>query len=289
MNPDQLLDLLDLERLDRDLFRGGNQDIGAPAVFGGQVLGQALMAASRTREERPVHSLHSYFLRPGDKSIPIIYQVERVRDGGSFTTRRVVAMQEGEPIFIMSASFQQRETGLSHQIAMPAVPGPEELPDEYDLRLCAAAHLPAGQRAFHTSVRPVIMRPIDPAALWATEVTSAQQQFWVRVPGTLPDDPELHCALLAYVSDYYLMGTALRPHGLRFGAPGLQSASLDHAMWFHRELRVDGWLLYTMESPSASGARGLNFGHFYRRDGTLVATCVQEGLIRLRPPAVDRA
>ena len=282
MNPAQLLDLLNLERLDRDLFRGSNQDIGATAVFGGQVLGQALMAACRTREERPVHSLHSYFLRPGDKSIPIIYQVERVRDGGSFTTRRVVAVQEGEPIFIMSASFQRRESGLSHQIAMPPVPDPENLPDEYDLRLSAAAHLPAAQRGFHTSVRPVIMRPVDPDSLWETRVTAAQQQFWVRVPGALPDDPALHCALLAYVSDFYFMGTALRPHGLRFGAPGLQSASLDHAMWFHREFRADAWLLYTMESPNASGSRGLNFGHFYRRDGTLVATCVQEGLIRLR-------
>ncbi len=282
MTPEQLLNLLDLERLDRDLFRGANQDIGAAAVFGGQVLGQALIAAERTVVQRPVHSLHSYFLRPGRLQVPIVYQVERVRDGGSFTTRRVVAMQEGEVIFILSASFQQAQEGFSHQVDMPQVPGPEGLPDEYALRVAAAERLPQEQRAFLSAERPVEMRPVDPDALWGEFKTPPRQQFWVRVPIALPAECGLHCALLAYASDYYFMGTALRPHGLRFGASGLQAATLDHAMWFHRAFRADEWLLYDMESPSASGARGLNIGHFYDRRGVLVASCVQEGLIRRR-------
>ena len=282
MQPEQLVDLLTLERLDRDLFRGANQDIGAAAVFGGQVLGQALIAAGNTVAGRPVHSLHSYFLRPGLVQVPILYQVERVRDGGSFTTRRVVALQEGEVIFILSASFQEPAHGFSHQLPMPEVPGPEGLPDESELRRAAAERLPPAQRPFLTSVRPVEMRPVAPDSLWEGEAAPPRQQFWARVPTALPDDPELHCALLAYTSDYYFMGTALRPHGVRFGAPGLQAASLDHAMWFHRDFRIDDWLLYDMASPSASGARGLNIGHFYDRGGALVASCVQEGLIRQR-------
>lgn len=282
MSPEQLLNLLDLERLDRDLFRGANQDIGAGAVFGGQVLGQALIAAARTVADRSAHSLHSYFLRPGRMQVPIIYQVERVRDGGSFTTRRVVAVQEGEVIFILSASFQQDQDGFSHQIDMPRVPGPEGLPDEYELRVAAAERLPEEQRAFLSAVRPVEMRPVDPPSLWGEVRAEPRQQFWVRVPAALSDDGDLHRALLAYASDYYFMGTALRPHGRRFGAPGLQAATLDHAMWFHREFRTDDWLLYDMESPSASSARGLNIGHFYDRGGVLVASCVQEGLIRQR-------
>ncbi len=282
MNPEQLLNLLDLERLDRDLFRGANQDIGAGAVFGGQVLGQALIAAARTVADRSAHSLHSYFLRPGRMQVPIIYQVERVRDGGSFTTRRVVAVQEGEVIFILSASFQQDQDGFSHQIDMPRVPGPEGLPDEYELRVAAAERLPEEQRAFLSAVRPVEMRPVDPPSLWGEVRAEPRQQFWVRVPAALSDDGDLHRALLAYASDYYFMGTALRPHGRRFGAPGLQAATLDHAMWFHREFRTDDWLLYDMESPSASSARGLNIGHFYDPGGVLVASCVQEGLIRQR-------
>ncbi|GMU47364.1 MAG: acyl-CoA thioesterase II [Pseudomonadales bacterium] len=282
MQPEQLVDLLTLERLDRDLFRGANQDIGAAAVFGGQVLGQALIAAGNTVAGRPMHSLHSYFLRPGLVRVPILYQVERVRDGGSFTTRRVVALQEGEAIFILSASFQEPEHGFSHQLPMPEVPGPEGLPDESELRRTAAERLPPAQRPFLTSVRPVEMRPVAPEGLWTEQTAAPRQQFWVRVPAVLPDNGELHRALLAYASDYYFMGTALRPHGVRFGAPGLQAASLDHAMWFHRDFRIDDWLLYDMASPSASGARGLNIGHFYRRDGVLVASCVQEGLIRQR-------
>ncbi len=280
MNPEELLGLLTLERLDSNLFRGTNQDIGAVAVFGGQVLGQALVAAGETVEGREAHSMHAYFLRPGNKIIPIIYEVERVRDGGSFTTRRVVAIQSGEPIFILSVSFQKAEEGYSHQVDMPDVPAPEDLPCESELRMAMAETLPPERRAFFTSVRPVEMRPIYPRDLWDKSDRPPVQGFWIRVNTQVPDSPMLHRALLAYTSDFYLMGTALRPHGERFSSEGMQAASLDHAMWFHREFRMDEWVLYMMESTSASGARGLNFGKFYSRDGTLVASCAQEGLIR---------
>ncbi len=281
MNSTELLGLLTLERLDNNLFRGQNQDIGAVAVFGGQVLGQALMAAGETVEGREAHSMHAYFLRPGNKAVPIIYDVERVRDGGSFTTRRVVAIQRGEPIFILSVSFQKVEEGFSHQADMPDVPAPEELPCESELRLAMAETLPEDRRAFFTSERPVEMRPIYPHDLWEKSDRPPEQGFWIRVNTKVPDSPMLHRALLAYASDFYLMGTALRPHGERFSSEGMLAASLDHAMWFHREFHIDEWVLYMMESTSASGSRGLNFGKFYRRDGTLVASCTQEGLIRM--------
>ncbi len=280
MNATELLSLLTLERLDSNLFRGQNQDIGAVAVFGGQVLGQALMAAGETVEGRQAHSMHAYFLRPGDKTVPIIYDVERVRDGGSFTTRRVVAIQKGEPIFILSVSFQKAEAGYSHQVDMPDVPAPEDLPCESELRMAMAETLSEDRRTFFTSERPVEMRPIYPHDLWDKSDRPPEQGFWIRVNTTVPDSPMLQRALLAYSSDFYLMGTALRPHGERFSSEGMQAASLDHAMWFHREFRMDEWVLYMMESTSASGSRGLNLGKFYRRDGTLVASCTQEGLIR---------
>ncbi len=282
MKPNELLSLLELERLDSNLFRGNNQDIGAVAVFGGQVLGQALIAAGRTvAEDRVAHSMHAYFLRAGDKAIPIIYDVERVRDGGSFTTRRVVAIQHGKPIFIMSVSFQKPEEGFSHHSQMPDVPPPEDLPDESVLRLEMAKTLPADRQRFFTRVRPIEMRPLNPEGLWSKTDRAPEQGFWIRVNTAVPDSPMLHRALLAYGSDFYFMGTALRPHGERFSSAGMQSASLDHAMWFHREFRMDEWILFMMESPSASGGRGLNQGKFYKRDGTLVASCTQEGLIRL--------
>jgi len=281
MNPKELLCLLSLERLDSNLFRGSNQDIGAAAVFGGQVLGQALAAAGETVEGREAHSMHAYFIRPGDKAVPIIYDVERVRDGGSFTTRRVVAIQYGEPIFILSVSFQRTEEGFCNQVEMPDVPAPEDLPCESELRLAMAATLPPERRAFFTSERPVEMRPIYPDDLWDESKRQPEQGFWIRVNTKVPDSPMLHRALLAYISDFYFMGTALRPHGKSFCSEGLQAATLDHAMWFHREFRIDEWVLYMMESTSASGSRGLNFGKFYRRDGALVASCTQEGLIRM--------
>ena len=281
MKPEELLELLAVEPLDDNTFRGENQDIGALAVFGGQVLGQALIAAGTTVDGRNAHSLHSYFLRPGDKAQPIVYDVERVRDGGSFTTRRVVAQQESDVIFIMSVSFQKAEEGLSHQAEMPDVPAPEELPDESVSRLEMALTLEPERQAFFTRARPVEMRPIYPGEVWDQHKKSPQQGFWIRVNTEIPDSPMLHRALLAYTSDFYLMGTALRPHGEAMSTAGMQGASLDHAMWFHREFRMDEWLLYMMDSPTASGGRGLNLGHFYKRDGTLVASCMQEGLIRM--------
>lgn len=281
MNAKELLDLLTLEQIDEYRFRGLNQDIGAEAVFGGQVLGQALSAAEKTIEGRPAHSLHAYFLRPGNKTVPILYDVECVRDGGSFSTRRVVAEQRGKVIFILSASFQAFERGLEHQVEMPKVPLPESLPDESELRLQMAEKLEPDRREFFTSNRPVQMRPVYPDDLWKKNKRPAEQSFWIRVDAELPDAPSLHRALLAYTSDFYLMGTALRPHGERFSSDGIQAASLDHAMWFYRDLRMDDWILYTMDSPVAGGGRGLNTGRFFSRDGSLVATCVQEGLIRM--------
>ena len=281
MNANELLHLLTLEQIDNNRFRGQNQDIGAAAVFGGQVLGQALSAAEATIEGRPAHSLHAYFLRPGNKTVPIIYDVECVRDGGSFSTRRVIAEQQGETIFIMSASFQKPEEGLEHQRQMPDVPAPETLPNESEIRLKMAETLEPERQAFFTSVRPVEMRPIYPEDLWNKSERPAHQGFWIRVNADLPDIPGLHRALLAYTSDFYLMGTALRPHGERFSSSGMLAASLDHAMWFHQDFRMDEWVLYTMDSPISGGGRGLNLGHFYKRDGTLVASCMQEGLIRM--------
>ncbi|MEH6639511.1 MAG: acyl-CoA thioesterase II [Porticoccaceae bacterium] len=281
MNSKELLKLLTLEQLDDGRFEGQNQDIGAASVFGGQVVGQALAAAEATVEGRPAHSLHSYFLRPGNKTIPIIYDVERVRDGGSFSTRRVVAEQQGEVIFILSASFQKTESGFDHQTDMPDVPAPEDLPDESEIRLAMATSLEPERQAFFTSERPVEMRPLYPDDLWNKTTRPAQQGFWLRVNTEIPDSPKLHRALLAYASDFYLMGTALRPHGERFSSAGMLAASLDHAMWFHRDFRINEWMLYTMDSPTASGGRGLNLGSFYKRDGTLVATCMQEGLMRM--------
>ncbi len=278
---DQLLSLLELERIEINLFRGKNWDIGSKNVFGGQVLGQALVAAGNTVEGRNVHSLHGYFLRPGDKQVPIVYEVDRIRDGGSFTTRRVVAIQHGKAIFSMSASFQKAEEGVHHQIDMPPVPGPDNLASEREARLAIAHHLPEDQREFFIKERPIEMRPVTPDDLLSNEKKAPHQMFWLRANGKLNDDVPLHQALLAYTSDFYFMGTAMRPHGLTFATPGMQAASLDHAMWFHGEFRMDDWLLYVMESPASSHGRGLNLGRIYRADGVLVASCAQEGLMRL--------
>ncbi len=282
MNPKELLDLLTLEQLDNNLFRGSNQDIGNAAVFGGQLLGQAMAAAGETVDGYDVHSMHAYFLRTGDLTKPIIYDVERVRDGRTFCTRRVVAIQNGKRIFFLSASFQKTEEGFSHQVEMPKVPSPEELPCESGLRLSMAETLPPERRDFYTIMRPVEMRPIYPDDLWEHSDKPAEQGFWIRINTQLPNSSMLHRALLAYTSDYYFMGTALRPHGVRFSTHNLMVTSLDHAMWFHQEFRMDEWILYMMDSPASSNARGLNFGKFYRRDGTLVASCVQEGLSRIK-------
>jgi acyl-CoA thioesterase II len=281
---DELVELLALERIEENLFRGQSQDLGWGTVFGGQVLGQALSAATRTLPpERHVHSLHAYFLRPGDVRRPIVYDVDRIRDGGSFTTRRVVAIQNGQPIFNLAASFQKDEPGLEHGEAMPDVPPPESLPDEQTRLAPYLDRLPAFARPRAAAERPIETRPIEPLLdPFAPAVAAARRSLWFRATGKLPDAPWLHASMLAYASDFGFVTTALLPHGVSWLTPGMQIASLDHVMWFHRPFRVDDWLLYVMDSPSAHGARGLARGLVFSRDGRLVATCAQEGLIRVR-------
>ncbi len=274
----ELLKLLDLERIEDNLFRGESRDVGAPQVFGGQVLGQALVAASRTVEGRQVHSLHAYFLRRGDLSVPIVFEVDRSRDGGSFTSRRVVAIQHGQPILTMSASFQVAEPGLDHQAVMPDAPPPESLRDLAEIEAELIERTPHKVAGYFRNQRPFEFRAVNPMEYLTRDKRPATKQVWFRVVGSLPDDQALHRCLLAYVSDYHLLPTATMPHGVNFLE--LQVASIDHAIWFHRDLRVDDWLLYAMESPSASGARGFSRGLIYARDGRLVASVAQEGLIR---------
>ena len=262
-----LVDLLGLEMLEENLFRGRSQDLGLPQLFGGQVLGQALSAATQTvAAERQVHSLHGYFLRPGDAAMPVVYQVDRVRDGGSFTTRRITAIQKGRPIFFCSASFHGQEHSLSHQASMPALEATE--PGDSDEILRFPGH-------------PIEFRHVEDSA---EDGAPARKRLWFRLNGELPDDPALHRYLLAYSSDFNLLTTALVPHGIRFGDPKLQIASLDHSLWFHQDVAVNDWLLYDMDSPWAGGARGLARGSIYNRKGELVASSAQEGLTRLREP-----
>jgi acyl-CoA thioesterase II len=277
-----LVDLLALERIDTNLFRGESRDIGTHRVFGGQVLGQALAAANYTTEERVVHSLHAYFLREGDHGAPIVYEVDRQRDGRSFSSRRVVAVQHGRPILNLAASFQRPEAGLEHQAPMPEVPPPESLRDigEYQRELIEAVPPADLPRSFLLE-RPFDLRPVEPPRLRDLRPRPPRQDVWLKTVDALPDDDDLHRNMLAYVSDYHLLLTALRPHALSPFTPGLQIASLDHALWFHRPFRIDEWLLYAMESPNASGARALVRGQIFRRDGTLVASVAQEGVTRL--------
>ncbi len=279
---DVLLSILDLEPLEHNLFRGRSPQVGWQRVFGGQVIGQALVAAARTVEGRIAHSLHGYFLRPGDPAVPILYEVARIRDGRSFTTRRVDAIQHGRPIFSMEASFQVEEAGLIHQIPMPAVPPPEELPSESDISSLYLEGAPESVRRYWARERPIELRPVDLRHFLGREALEPAQYVWVRATGQLPDDPEIHRCVLAYASDMTLLDTALFPHGRNVFDADLQAASLDHAMWFHRPFRADEWLLYAEDSPSASGGRGFNRGSLFSRDGSLVASVAQEGLIRLR-------
>jgi acyl-CoA thioesterase-2 len=276
-----LLSILDLEPLEHNLFRGRSFDPGWQRVFGGQVIGQSLVAASRTViADRFVHSLHGYFLRAGDPAAPIVYEVERVRDGGSFSTRRVVAIQHGQTIFIMSASFHIREEGLEHQIAMPDVPGPEDLPvdDEQGIALLEGA--PAGVRRYWERLRPIELRPVDLKSYFRRDEARNNHAIWIRARTSIGDDPVLNNCVLAYASDLTLLDTTLLAHGKSAFDPGLQVASLDHAMWFHRPFRMDDWLLYVEDSPSAHGARGFNRGSLFDRKGVLVASVAQEGLVR---------
>ncbi len=276
-----LLQLLDLERLEINLFRGESRDIGSPQVFGGQVLGQALMAASRTVDAvRAVHSLHSYFLRRGDFNAPIVYEVDRSLDGSSFTNRRVVAIQHGQQIFHLSASFQLQEEGPDHQVQVPAVTPPEELPDLTATVRRRLQDLPDQRRRFWERDRPFEFRSVE--AIDDGRPRPGVRHVWFRLAGQCPDDAVLQRCLLAYVSDFHLLETATLPHGLSFQTEDVLLASLDHGMWFHRPFRIDDWLLYALISPSSSGARGMAFGRIFDRAGHLVASTAQEGLMRVR-------
>ncbi len=279
---DGLIALLDLELLDDNLFRGVSPEVSPTRVFGGQVAAQALIAAGRTvPADRRVHSLHAYFLRPGSPNQPIIYQVDRVRDGLSFTTRRVVGLQNGKPIFTMSASFQAEEEGVDHAVPMPEVPGPDALAG-YAERI---APIKERMAVWGRIPRPFDIRYVDDPP-WVSRLAGPQPQarnrMWFRTDGVLPDDELLHVCILAYLSDLTLLYSVLATHALSAEFDRLQLASLDHAMWFHRPFRVDEWVLYDVSSPSASGARGLGMGHFFSHDGRMLATVVQEGLVRLR-------
>jgi acyl-CoA thioesterase-2 len=276
-----LLRLLELEQIEDCIFRGESRDLGGERVFGGQVLGQALTAASYTVTGRVVHSLHAYFLHPGDVNAHIVYEVDVARDGKSFSNRRVVAIQHGRPIFNMTASFQIPEQGLEHRAPMPNVPGPDGLPDVREIPAEILAKVPDKMRRFLTHERPFEIRPVEPIQIVAPPPAPAVRHIWIKTIDALPDDPDLHRNVLAYVSDYQLVGTSTLPHGVHFAEGNVQMASLDHAMWFHRPFRADRWLLYSMESPNASGARGLALGRFFTADGTLVASTAQEGLIRI--------
>ena len=279
-----LLKQFELERLEVNLFRGESRDIGSPQVFGGQVLGQALMAAYSTIEGREVHSLHSYFLRRGDFNLPIVYQVDRSRDGNAFSSRRVIAVQNGEQIFTFAASFQVPEEGMDHQATMPVVPPPESLHDADQPAPDILAKLPEKIRGFLVRERPFEFRRVEPVDLLHPVASPPLQHVWFRTVDKLPDDDQLHRCLLAYISDYNLLNTATLPHSDSYLTGNLFMASIDHAMWFHRKFRVDEWLLYVMDSPSASGARGLARGMIFTRDGRLVASTIQEGLIRVSTP-----
>jgi|SRR5688572_4142720 len=272
----------ELERLEVNLFRGQSRDTGSAQVFGGQVLGQALKAASATIDDgRVVHSLHAYFLRRGDFNKPIVYSVDRSRDGGSFSTRRVVAIQNGEQIFICSASFQTPETGLEYQASAPKVPPPEELKPFSKPPPAELDKLPEKLRRWLEIERPFEFRPVQPYNPLSPVACEPVRQIWMRAVDKLPDDDALHRCLLAYISDYWLLDTSTMPHGSSFLRGNLIMASIDHAIWFHRPVRVDEWLLYSLDSPSSSGARGFARGSLYSSAGVLVASTAQEGLIRL--------
>ena len=278
---EDLIELLKLERIEDNIFRGDSRDIGSAQVFGGQVLGQALSAAQHTVEDRIAHSLHAYFLRRGDMNAPIIYEVDRARDGGSFSNRRVVAIQHARPIFNLAASFQIVESGVEHQAEIPDVPAPGRLKDLSDVGTDVLGKLPEKMRRFVTDKRPFEIRPVTPINFIEPQKLPPVKHVWFRAVDALPDDLALHQNLLAYVSDYELLGTSTLPHGLPFGRGKVIMASLDHALWFHRRARIDDWLLYSIDSPNAGGARGFARGQIFTEDGQLVASTAQEGLIRV--------
>ncbi len=280
-----LVALLDLETIEVNIFRGVSPKVGWQRVFGGLVIAQALVAATRTVAGRVPHSLHAYFMLGGDPAVPIIYEVDRIRDGRSFTTRRVVAIQHGQAIFSLAASFQIEEPGLEHAFAMPEVPDPESLPTEAQVMASLGDAVPESVRRYFARKRAVEFRPVGTSRfLRRGGKLPAQQMMWVKTVSKLGDDPALHRAVLAYLSDMTLLDTALISHGKSVFDRNLQVASLDHALWFHRSFRADEWLLYVQDSPNTSGGRGLTRGSLYSRDGALVASVAQEGLIRLREP-----
>lgn len=280
----ELIDLLQLERIEDNLFRGQSRDIGTRYVFGGQVVGQALSAAQRTVDAaRSVHSLHAYFLRAGDIEAPIVYEVDRARDGKSFSVRRVVAIQHGQPIFNFSASFEVDEVGVEHQMPMPDVPAPEEIAPMLPRPASELAGLPPKLQRWLAKKGPFEFRHVQPRNELDPVKRPPFQQIWFRLIDRAPDEPALHRAMLAYASDFHLIGTATLPHGISYLQHNVQMASLDHALWFHRPFRVDEWLLYSCDSPSAQGARGLARGMIFSRDARLIASTAQEGLLRLLP------
>lgn len=280
----ELEQLLRLERLEDNLFRGESRDIGTRYVFGGQVLGQSLSAAQQTVEaERPVHSLHAYFLRAGDVEHPIVYDVDRARDGKSFSVRRVTAIQHGQPILVVAISFHHPEPGAEHQLSMPEVPQPEDLPPPAPLAADVLANLPPKLQRWVGRGGPFEFRPVYPRDEFHPGKRPPYQQVWFRLTHAIGDAPALHRAMLAYASDFHLIGTATLPHGISYFQPNVQMASLDHAIWFHRPFRIDDWLLYACDSPSAQGSRGLARGMIYDRHGRLLASTAQEGLIRVLP------
>ena len=279
----RLVRLLQVETLDTDLYRGPRNPGGQGRVFGGQVIGQALMAATGSIEDEKVaHSLHAYFMRPGDEQLPIIYRVERDHDGGSFATRRIIAIQNGKPILNMAASFQRPETGLSHQFDMPDAPDPDTLPTESEVVLRHRDRLPEPFVEFITRRRPIEVRHADEWTLASPRKGEPRPRLWFRAAGPLGDDPKMHRAVLSYASDMALMGACMQPHGVSWLTDRMQTASLDHAVWLHDDFRADEWLLYATDSPWSGGGRGFNRGQIFTRDGRLVASTAQEALIRLK-------
>jgi acyl-CoA thioesterase II len=281
-----LLAILDLEQLEVNLFRGRSPQTGRQRVYGGQVIGQALVAACRTVDVagRPPHSLHAYFLLGGDPKAPIVYDVDRIRDGKSFTTRRVVAIQHGEAIFTMAVSFHRDEPGISHQAKMPDVPGPEDVASDEVIKARVLPLMPEAVRRFYERERPIELRPVEVDRYLGRKIESGRFHVWIRATGKLPDEPAIHQCVLAYASDMMLIDAAMIPHGRTVFEPTIMAASLDHALWFHRPFRADDWLLYAQDSPNLSGSRGFARGLIFARDGTLVASVAQEGLLRERRP-----
>jgi acyl-CoA thioesterase-2 len=279
----EMLEILDLEPLDMNLFRGRSPQAGWQRVFGGQVIGQALVAAVRTVDaSRPPHSMHAYFLLPGDPKVPIIYDVDRIRDGKSFTTRRVTARQHGHPIFSMLVSFHTDEPGLEHQAKMPQVPPPEQLPNEADMRKAMLATMPDPVRRYYERERPIELRPVEFDRYGGKKYPDGRFHVWIRATSRLPDDLAIHQCVLAYASDMTLLDAALAPHGRTLFENQFMAASLDHALWLHRPFRADDWLLYAQDSPNLHGSRGFSRGLIFTRDGTLVASVAQEGMVRQR-------